>query len=198
MQGLHRIQGLHTWLRGRGGPNNVFLPLFSQQVNPDVKRAQVKFWRMFFSAPNWKGKKLHVDHAVTLHGRVLAKSVARDVFNTECALFANVGDDDYADVLEGWWDNPETKIAFHLFSRPISTWRRILMDEHENVINPGHSDNVCTVGELEETLPEFKALPRQGKWKILHALVAQGVAKLDITGNVSDTGIIWTKRSHVR
>ena len=35
---------------------------------------------------------------------------------------------------------------------------RILRHEHDNVINPGHSDNVCTVGELEETLPEFKAL----------------------------------------
>ena len=136
-------------------------------------------------------------------GCVLAETVARDVFDDEVGGASG--------ALEGWWEGPtgETKeklkkknknktrknkkTTFQLFTRPIAAWGEILRQEHENVINPGHSDNVCTVGELEETLVEFKALPRPAKWKILHGLVAQGVAKLDVIGDVSDTGIIWKK-----
>ena len=90
--------------------------------------------------------------------------------------------------------NKSKKTTFQLFTRSISAWGEMLRQEHENVINPGHCDNVCTVSELEETLAEFKALPPPAKWKILHGLMAQGVARLDVIGDVSDTGIIWQKR----
>eukprot|EP00946_MAST-07B_sp_MAST-7B-sp1_P001126 g1126.t1 len=183
-------QNLQSWFRARGGPKSIFVPLFSQQVHPAVREAQVKFWRSHFSGAKWKGKKIRVDRAITTCGRVLAESVAQEVFDIECSPFVNERGDD---VVDGWWENPDTKKNFQVFSKSISTWVGILRHEHDNVINPGRSDNVCTVGELEETLPEFKALPHRAKWKILHALAAKGVAKLDVTGQVSDTGIIWTR-----
>ena len=156
-------QTLQSWFRARGGPKSIFLPLFSQQVHPAVREAQVKFWRSHFSGAKWKGKKVRVHRAIMTCGRVLAESVAREVLDVECSLFGNEEGDDVAD---GWWENPDVKNNFQFFSKSISTWVAILRHEHDNVINPGHSDNVCTVGELEETLPEFE-LPQRAKWKIL-------------------------------
>ena len=194
---------LQSRFRARGGASSFFLPLFSEQVHPGVRKAQISFWRQHFSGPEWKGKRIRVASAMAACGCVLAETVARDVFDDEVGGASG--------ALEGWWEGPtgETKeklkkknknktrknkkTTFQLFTRPIAAWGEILRQEHENVINPGHSDNVCTVGELEETLVEFKALPRPAKWKILHGLVAQGVAKLDVIGDVSDTGIIWKK-----
>lgn len=178
------VASLQSRFRAGGGTSSFFLPLFSEQVHPNVQMAQLSFWRQYFTGAEWRGKRLRVDRALTACGRVLAETVARNVFHNEGA-----GEEH---VLEGWWEG-SGETTFHFFSRSITSWGEVLRQEHENIINPGRSDNVCTAGELEETLAEFKSLPRQAKWKVLHGLVAQGIAKLDLTGDVSDTGIIWRK-----
>ena len=170
------------------------LPLFSIQRNSTIRAAQILFWRSFFSKPNWRGKSIHMSRAIKTHGRVLSPQVALAVFCDDdcCGYTTNLKTKYTKPCPDGWWDDPTRKATFHIFKRPISEWIRILLSNHKNVINPGGTDNVCTVGELEGAIPEFKLLPYQGKLVILYGLVNAGIATLDMTKDISDVGIIWS------